>query len=78
MIGQHPELYGVPELNLFVADRLEQLWEQMIGRGLRGPRFGGTERCIVYDCVDNFIGEPGKVEGFNQYRASWRSQLTHG
>jgi DNA repair protein RadD len=54
------------------------LWEQMIGRGLRGPKFGGTERCVVYDCVDNFIGDPGKVEGFNQYRASWRKQLSEG
>jgi hypothetical protein len=24
MIGQHPEIYGVPELNLFVADTLEE------------------------------------------------------
>jgi len=24
MIGQHPEVYGVPELNLFVADTLEE------------------------------------------------------
>ncbi len=30
------------------------LYEQMLGRGLRGPLFGGTEKCIVFDCKDDF------------------------
>lgn len=29
------------------------LYEQMVGRGLRGPRFGGTERCLIIDVKDN-------------------------
>lgn len=29
------------------------LYEQMIGRGMRGPAFGGTEHCQVVDVVDN-------------------------
>ena len=29
------------------------LYEQMIGRGMRGPRFGGTEKCLVIDVEDN-------------------------
>ena len=29
------------------------LYEQMIGRGLRGPLFGGTEECLVVDVDDN-------------------------
>jgi DNA repair protein RadD len=29
------------------------LYEQMIGRGMRGPRFGGTENCQVVDIKDN-------------------------
>jgi len=29
------------------------LYEQMIGRGLRGPRFGGTDECLVIDVLDN-------------------------
>jgi DNA repair protein RadD len=29
------------------------LYEQMIGRGLRGPLFGGTEECLVIDVDDN-------------------------
>lgn len=27
VIGQHPEMYGVPELNLFVADNVGHLWD---------------------------------------------------
>ena len=29
------------------------LYEQMIGRGMRGPKFGGTEECLVIDVDDN-------------------------
>jgi DNA repair protein RadD len=29
------------------------LYQQMIGRGLRGPSFGGTEECVIWDLVDN-------------------------
>jgi len=31
------------------------LYEQMIGRGMRGPRFGGTERCLIVDVEDNLL-----------------------
>ncbi|MBD1833396.1 sulfotransferase [Cyanobacteria bacterium FACHB-472] len=31
MLGQHPEAYGVPELNLFVTDTLEQFLQRMSG-----------------------------------------------
>lgn len=26
MLGQHPQMYGLPELNLFLADTLQDLW----------------------------------------------------
>lgn len=29
------------------------LYEQMVGRGMRGPEFGGTPRCLVIDVQDN-------------------------
>ena len=29
------------------------LYEQMVGRGMRGTEFGGTERCLVIDVDDN-------------------------
>jgi superfamily II DNA or RNA helicase len=46
------------------------LFEQMIGRGLRGPLFGGTEICKVVDVVDSFKfhGEP---KGFKKFEIAW-------
>jgi DNA repair protein RadD len=32
------------------------LYSQMIGRGLRGPEIGGTEKCRVIDVIDNIEG----------------------
>lgn len=32
------------------------LYSQMIGRGLRGPAIGGTERCTIIDVKDNIVG----------------------
>ena len=31
MLGQHPETYGVPELNLFIEESMETLWPRMTG-----------------------------------------------
>jgi DNA repair protein RadD len=31
------------------------LYDQMIGRGMRGPAFGGTEECLVIDVDDNLV-----------------------
>jgi len=38
----------------------EVLYEQIVGRGLRGPKFGGTENCDVIDFADNIrrLGQP--------------------
>ena len=38
------------------------LYEQMVGRGLRGPRNGGTARCLVLDVQDD-----GMPEGILSY-----------
>jgi len=42
------------------------LYEQMVGRGLRGPGMGGTESCTVVDFTDNFTmyDEPQAWEHF--------------
>ncbi len=32
----------------------EVLYEQIVGRGLRGPAFGGTARCLILDFEDNY------------------------
>lgn len=46
------------------------LFEQMIGRGLRGPKFGGTENCTVIDIVDS-IKFHGRPRGFQKFEHDW-------
>lgn len=45
------------------------LYEQIIGRGLRGPRFGGTEKCTIIDFADNIkrMGAPLAYVRFEQF-----------
>ena len=38
------------------------LYQQMIGRGLRGPSFGGTEECAIWDLVDNIYLHTNKKQ----------------
>ena len=45
MLGQHPEAYGVPELNLFITETLEQLLQRM--KGIRQFQIHGLVRTIA-------------------------------
>lgn len=47
------------------------LYEQMVGRGLRGARFGGTETCVILDCHDDFAGQPRLELGYQRFRSLW-------
>jgi superfamily II DNA or RNA helicase len=46
------------------------LYEQMVGRGLRGPIFGGTEECTIIDCEDNYRSERPTL-GYQAFRHIW-------
>jgi DNA repair protein RadD len=45
------------------------LYEQMIGRGMRGPLFGGTPECLVVDIEDNI--RFGGQMAFARYTDYW-------
>lgn len=48
---------------------------QMAGRGLRGPRNGGKERCLIVDMADNFgSADINQLLGFREYEALWQEQ----
>lgn len=47
------------------------LYEQMIGRGLRGSKFGGTSECLVIDVLDNI--QFGGQMAFTRYEEYWTS-----
>jgi len=51
------------------------LYEQMVGRGLRGPKFGGTKSCVILDCQDDFRG-PRPQLGYESLREVWTKPST--
>ena len=48
------------------------LYQQMIGRGLRGPKNGGKETCLVVDVADNFLTH-GFDLAFREFDYLWSS-----
>jgi DNA repair protein RadD len=50
------------------------LYEQMIGRGLRGPKFGGTATCNIIDLEDNYrLDRP--ILGYQAFRELWTNRI---
>lgn len=47
------------------------LYSQMIGRGIRGPKMGGNENCILVDIKDNLIGFPDERQAFTFFDSEW-------
>lgn len=46
------------------------LYEQMVGRGLRGPKFGGTATCHIIDLEDQYRAERPQL-GYRRFRELW-------
>jgi superfamily II DNA or RNA helicase len=46
------------------------LYEQMVGRGLRGARFGGTSECVIVDLEDNYRADRPTL-GYQAFRELW-------
>lgn len=46
------------------------LYEQIVGRGLRGPKFGGTETCNIIDFSDN-LGRFGDQQSYHRFEEFW-------
>lgn len=54
----------------------EVLYEQIIGRGLRGPKFGGTQECKIMDFADNIyrLGPPLAYIRFSDFWTDEKSE----
>jgi len=50
------------------------LYSQMVGRGLRGPRNGGTESCLLINVVDNIMNLPDIEHACNFFDADWQRE----
>jgi superfamily II DNA or RNA helicase len=55
----------------------EVLYEQIIGRGLRGPQFGGTPECTIIDFADN-IRRLGPPLAYARFADFWSAEETEG
>ncbi|MDH2430318.1 DEAD/DEAH box helicase family protein [Sphaerisporangium sp. TRM90804] len=49
------------------------VYQQMIGRGLRGPRNGGKEECLIVNVADN-IAQYGEELAFRQFEYLWKNR----
>ncbi|MFC0560292.1 DEAD/DEAH box helicase [Halalkalibacter alkalisediminis] len=49
------------------------LYEQIVGRGLRGPKFGGTEYCTIIDFADNLL-RLGKPLAYVRFSRFWENE----
>jgi superfamily II DNA or RNA helicase len=54
------------------------LYEQMIGRGMRGKKFGGTDVCVILDCVDEMSGPVRPELGYRRFRRVWEQEIGQG
>jgi len=43
------------------------IYSQMLGRGLRGPKFGGKSECLLIDLKDNLLGLPDEKTCFTLF-----------
>jgi len=48
------------------------LYEQMVGRGMRGSRVGGKEVCLIYDVKDNITDFDGQLLSYARYIDLWQ------
>ena len=47
------------------------LYSQMVGRGIRGPRMGGNDECLLIDLKDNISGFPDERNAFTYFNKLW-------
>lgn len=65
--------FDAPKTNNIVICRpifSDILYEQIVGRGLRGPKFGGTETCNIIDFSDN-LGRFGDQQSYHRFEEFW-------
>lgn len=48
------------------------VYSQMIGRGLRGPKMGGNEECLLIDIKDNLDRFKNENDSFHYFDEYWR------
>lgn len=65
--------FDAPKTNNIVICRpifSDILYEQIVGRGLRGQAFGGTKTCNIIDFTDN-LGRFGDQQSYHRFEDFW-------
>lgn len=65
--------FDAPKTNNIVICRpifSDILYEQIVGRGLRGAAFGGTKTCNIIDFTDN-LGRFGDQQSYHRFEDFW-------
>ena len=67
--------FDAPKIDTIIIARptgSRSLYEQMIGRGLRGTKFGGTDECDIVTVIDNILNhERRRIKlGYEEYAES--------
>ena len=68
--------FDAPNTNAVVITRPTcslVLYSQMVGRGLRGPKMGGTANCKIIDIKDNFEAYESVHDAFKYYDTYWEN-----
>jgi superfamily II DNA or RNA helicase len=52
------------------------LYQQIIGRGLRGPANGGKDECLIVDVADNFLHFDGQL-AFHHFDYLWETLVDY-
>lgn len=80
MLGQHPQMYGLPELNLFLADTLAELWlgeEDESGERRPALSFGPMMRHGLLRTVAQLYAGEQSIEAVNMARNWVRVRQRH-
>lgn len=64
--------FDAPNTNTVIITRPTSspvLYSQMLGRGIRGPKVGGNEECLLIDIKDNINGLPNEKRCFTLFNS---------
>lgn len=63
MLGQHPQMYGFPELNLFMAETMDEFWRGTDGEGGRKSAFWPVMRHGLLRAVAQLYAGEQTIDG---------------
>jgi len=72
MLGQHPRMYGFPELNLFMAETMDEFWRGTDGDGERKSTFWPVMRHGLLRTVAQLYAGEQTIEPASKPSTAWR------